>query len=265
MKNKFLLLFFFWSFVVFGQETGRKLMKGLVVSDSIQVENITIRNSTANIFTVTDANGNFKLLAKENDTLVFSGVSFLSSYLVVSQTHVSEAFVKIRLSVKINELDELVVRPYTLSGNLETDTKKLVVKTVNLNLEAVDLSLPKFDYTSVTNSALKSITPGTGNDYNGVDLKMLGKRIAKAIFKSKPKPKKVEFVSDKIFSEAVREKFSGQFFLETLKLKPEQVVLFLAFCDDNSAHTRALLHPGKEFELIDYLLKKSEEYLKKNQ
>jgi len=263
MRNKLLFVLLVFSTFSFSQELPRELLKGIVVSDSLEVENITIDNVTAKKVTTTDGNGNFSLMVKEKDTLVFSGVNFKSSVLIISYTHLSEAVLKIKLKVKVNELEELIVRPYTLTGNLETDSKNLKVQTIDLNLGNMDFSVfdPEFNK---TDNALKSITPGTGNAFNGVNFVELGKLVGGKLFKRKPKPKRIEFITDKIFSDAVKEKFSPQFFTQTLKLKPEEIDLFLAFCDDSSPESRDLLNPKKEFALIDFLIKKSEEYLKKN-
>lgn len=264
MGNKIqLLLIVMMPLFAFAQ-VDRSLLKGRIVADSLQVENVTIKNTTANLLTITDAKGNFRLLVKEKDTLIFSAVNFHSSYLIVSHTHLTDDDLTIRLSVKINALDEIIVRPYTLTGNLETDGKKIKVKTVDLNLAAADFLTPDVKYNPVDN-ALKNVMGTPGNAFNGVDFIQLGKGLARLFFKSKPKPLKIEYLTDKIFSDAVKEKFSQQFFFETLKLKPEQIDLFLVYCDDGSSESLALLNPKKEFELIDYLLKKSEEYLKKNQ
>ncbi|MEW5674907.1 hypothetical protein ABGT15_01175 [Flavobacterium enshiense] len=259
----FVLLLFLVSTVVVAQDISRTMLSGRVVSDSIPVENITIENITAKKLATTDDKGNFRLLAREKDTLVFSGIAFKSSVLLVSHTHMNDDDLKIRLHVRVNELEELIVRPYTLTGNLETDTKNLKVKAINLNLGAMDLSAPEVKYNPVE-QGLKSVLPQTESQLTGVNLMGIGKMIAKSVFKSKPKEKKIEFITQKIFSDAVKEKFNSRFFTETLKLKPDEVDLFLAYCDDNNLENRKLLNPKKEFELIDFLLKKSEEYLKKN-
>lgn len=259
MVNKLLFSLLLVSTFAAAQQVPRTIIKGIVVSDSLEVENISIDNLSSKKLSMTDGQGSFMLEVQEKDTLVFSGVAFKSSVLIISKTHLEEDLLRIRLSVKVTEMDELIVRPYTLSGNLETDTKNLKVKELALNFEAIDFSgiEPKFNKTE---NAMKSIMPGSGNDFNGINFAALGRLLVKP----KPKPKKIEFVTEKIFAVAVKEKFSSQFFSQTLKLKSEEVDLFLAFCDASVTLSQELLHPRKEFELIDFLLKKSEEYHKKN-
>ncbi|ESU29426.1 hypothetical protein FLJC2902T_08280 [Flavobacterium limnosediminis JC2902] len=264
MKTKVLLFLLLFSITVNAQHTNRVLLRGTVVSDSVDVDNIIIKNTTSNKITVTDVKGNFSLFVKERDTLVFSSISFESSILIISKLHLEDKTVKIRLAVKINALEELVVRPYALTGNLETDSKSIKAEVVSLDTRKVDFSNPLPKYNKVDNS-LAQITPGSGNSFQGIDFVAVGKMAKEAIFKPKPKKEHIEYVSEKIFSDAVKEKFDPQFFTETLHVKPEEVDLFLAYCDETPSENRALLNPKKEFELIEYLLKKSEEYHKKNQ
>nr|WP_294936088.1 hypothetical protein [uncultured Flavobacterium sp.] len=261
MINKLLFLFLIFSATAYSQEVSRSVLKGIVVSDSLEVENITVDNITSKDIVITDNKGYFSMPVRDRDTLVFSGISFKSSVLVITKTHLAEELLKIKLKVRVNELDELIVRPYTLTGNLENDTKNLKVKIVAMNLsdEAMNLSSePEFN---TADNALKRITPGTGNAYNGVDFVKLGKMAFK---RKKQKEKKIEFVTEKNFVDAVKEKFSFQFFTKTLKISEEEIELFLQYCDSDPLESKILLNPKKEFELTDYLLKKSEEYLKKN-
>lgn len=264
MKSKMLIFLMLLSLTAMAQDVNRVLLRGTVVADSLDVDNIVVRNTTSKKITITDDKGNFSMFVKEKDTLVFSAIAFNSSVLIINHSHLEDKLVKIRLSVKINELDEIVVRPYALTGNLEADSKNLKIKTVDVDEKKIDFSNPLPKYNKVDNS-LAQITPGSGNSFSGMDFVAIGKKAKNAIFGRKTKEKKIEYVTEKVFSEGVKEKFDPQFFTETLKLKPEEIDLFLAYCDDTSPESRALLNPKKEFELIDFLQKKIEEYHKKNQ
>ncbi len=50
------------------------LLKGKIVAHSLEVANISVKNKTANAVTMTDEKGNFRLMAKEKGTLVFSSI-----------------------------------------------------------------------------------------------------------------------------------------------------------------------------------------------
>lgn len=189
MKSSLLFVFLFWSLLTFSQDSDRKLLNGIVISDSLDVAGITVKNKTTDSFSITDAKGNFSLSVREKDTLQFSGVAFNSSYLVITLSHLSEEVIKVRLSVKVNELDEVVVRPYILTGNLEADTKKIKVKTVDLNLHPAAISVAGVRDDKVEN-ALKKTMGTPGNDYNGVDFVQLAKKLGKLLFKKKSKAKK---------------------------------------------------------------------------
>src|SRR5688572_21543929 len=102
MKSKALIFLLLFSLTVTAQDVSRVLLRGMVTSDSLEVDNIIVKNTTANRITVTDKKGNFSLFVKEKDTLIFSAISFNSSVLIINRSHLENEMVQIHLSVKIN-------------------------------------------------------------------------------------------------------------------------------------------------------------------
>ena len=89
MLSKFWLFFLaVFPMLTFGQ-IKRSVLQGKIVTDSLDVENVTVKNTTAGLVSATNPKGRFRILVKEKDTLVFSSVSFQSSYLVINQTPTS--------------------------------------------------------------------------------------------------------------------------------------------------------------------------------
>ena len=79
MKTIFgIFALFLMSQLTIAQETSRRIIHGQAINDSIKVENVIIFNISAKLGTVTKLNGNFEIKARENDTLVFSSLSFKS-------------------------------------------------------------------------------------------------------------------------------------------------------------------------------------------
>lgn len=58
--------------------------------------------------------------------MVFQGLSFLSQKYVLTESDFLIDDFKIKLEIKVNELDEVIVTPSSLTGILEVDTKKLM-------------------------------------------------------------------------------------------------------------------------------------------
>ncbi|PZQ77560.1 MAG: hypothetical protein DI548_16925, partial [Flavobacterium johnsoniae] len=71
-SNKILLLTFLVSYVALSQE---KIIKGRVVANGNNVEGINLVNLVNEKSAVTDSNGDFSILAKVDDLLVFSAVN----------------------------------------------------------------------------------------------------------------------------------------------------------------------------------------------
>jgi len=128
MKTLFLvILSLFLGQQLFSQGIERKVLRGIIVVDSFDVENISVHNISSNVGAKTDIDGKFSIRARATDTLFFEGSSFVSQKYILTQKDFWKEELEIKLHVKITELDELIITPYTLSGNLTEDTKRIQV------------------------------------------------------------------------------------------------------------------------------------------
>ncbi|MEE1899883.1 hypothetical protein GN157_15585 [Flavobacterium rakeshii] len=254
-KFFFLLLITFLPAVVFSQGGGRKILRGQMVADSIKVEYITVLNKNTNIKAITDDNGYFTIYAQPADTLYFSSISFRPAVLVLDKSHFVEKKLVMRMEPNITVLDEIVIIP--LTGNLEEDSKDIKTRkfTSDLNSKLLTEGLNVEDQIPV-NPAF----PSNERRLPGIDFI----KVYDLIFKPRKKEKDMakEYLQGRTFSELVQERYTYYFFTETLKLKHEEIGLFLAFADEGK-ESALLLAPDKEFELTGYLLKKGEEYHKR--
>lgn len=261
MKNSILAIaFLFISQLFFAQQLPREILYGQIISDSITVEGITITNKTTNRYSVSDVEGNFSLHAREKDTLVFTSMNYSSRMVVLNSSDFKMKVLRIKLESHIMELDEVIIDPNSLTGDLEKDSKNIKVAQINADINKKNALAAQYEadgITSVYNKALEG--PGTINTLYQPDLVKIVKMFG--LFKGKKGDKKVAFTSSKIFPEAVQEKLSESFFLDTLKLKKDQIGLFLAYCE-NDPRAQGLLYANKEFELVDFLISKKPEYIK---
>lgn len=260
MRQKlfFILLFGLFSLSASSQ-LSREILRGQIVSDSAIAERVTVFNISSNKGAVSDDLGFFTIFARASDTLVFSSVAFKQTSLVLTETDFLVTVMKVRLEVFVNELDEVVVRPFSLSGDLARDEKnlKVTMKKSDINpLQATDILLVEDKQSSLRNTAM----PNDGSIQYGMDFVRIGKDILRW-FKKDKEEKPIEFVSDKIFSEAAQEKFTYHFFTETLGLEQDEIGLFLSYCE-NDPKVKSLLSQNKEIELIDFLISKSVDYKK---
>lgn len=94
------------------------------VGSKIDVENIHVINKTAQVFTITNNKGEFKISASLNDTIIFSSIQHQPKMVVVDKNMVLFKAIKITLDEQVNELDEVVVGR-VLTGNLLSDIKNV--------------------------------------------------------------------------------------------------------------------------------------------
>lgn len=254
MKIKLLFaILLFAPLIAISQNEPRKVLNGLVISDFLLVENITVRNKTSNISAVTDEVGNFTIYARSSDTLFFSGLAFRDAQLVLKREHFEENGLVVRLDVDVNVLDEVIVTP--LTGNLAADAKKVKIK----DYSGYDSS-GLLDPNDIRNYQFKdpnTAVPQTESNLTGIDFKRLYRLFVKKKGKKATEEAGTSSVS---FSTAAKQRFTHYFFTETLKIPHDQIGLFLAFCEKDPV-SRLLLQPEKEFELIEFLVSKSNEYL----
>jgi hypothetical protein len=270
MKNKIAFVVLFTSIVGFSQ---RNVIAGKIKSDSLEVENVTVFNVTTNIGAITDVEGKFFINAKEKDTLVVQGLVYHSSVYVLSKMDVEKKQIELFLKVKINALNEIEVTPFTLSGDLEKDTKK--IKVLENDFGSIDFS--KMKPKEIRELPVKNDANPVGmTSLSGVNLKLIFKVIGGKVgsllgIKTKEKKsnaeqvfynRKLKELKSKTFSEHMKEKFSHHFFVTDLKIKNEDIPLFLGFAETTSEELLEFLKPENELQLIEYLILKSKEFKK---
>lgn len=108
-----------------GQDYFSEKLEGRVYSDDGDVAATHVLNTTTERATITDSNGFFAIPARLNDTLVFSAVQYKRKEIVVTLNLLESKFVLIPLEYALTELDEVVVTPYNLSGDIMRDLSHL--------------------------------------------------------------------------------------------------------------------------------------------
>lgn len=130
------------------------------VDSKDDTENIHVINKTAQVFTITNSKGEFKIKVSLNDVLSFSSVQYQPKSVIVDKNMILFKAVRVTLDEQINELDEVVVGK-VLTGNLLSDI-------MNANDEApidfYDVGIPGYTGKIATQSErrLNEATTGFG-------------------------------------------------------------------------------------------------------
>ncbi|GAA3559841.1 carboxypeptidase-like regulatory domain-containing protein [Snuella lapsa] len=88
------------------------------------VENIHVINKTSQNFTITNANGEFQIETKLQDTLLFSSIQHKTRSIIIDKSIIQFRALRVNLEEHVNELDEVIVGK-TLTGNLLYDIKNV--------------------------------------------------------------------------------------------------------------------------------------------
>lgn len=96
-------------------------------SDDSVLENVNIVNLNQVWGATTDKKGNFQIRAVVNDTLFFSYLGFKSIRVRVTNDWLSYGTVKIKMTEIGIALEEVVVKPVTLTGYIEVDARTIPI------------------------------------------------------------------------------------------------------------------------------------------
>ncbi|SHH10691.1 hypothetical protein [Flagellimonas flava] len=240
MKNTILFLFFLGFVLTSSAQESRQALRGKVLYKGGNVPNENVINSTAETATITNDDGEFLIMVKEGDQLVFTAVNFQLEVVTITQEILYNNRLVVEVTEKVTELEGVVVTP-------ENQGKFLEVKNEDFK---------QFDYevdrgTEVENIAESRTVRGMRDGINFVN-----------IFKALMKSKKADGEETKplLVSEVLRQVYDDEFFVVDLKLPQDKIDAFLLYCDDK-VPSNTLLRKENEFQLIDFLVTHSKSYL----
>ena len=140
--RKIIFLFLLVSFYSFSQNNNDKFIEGIVYNDnSYSIEGVHVLNITSNEATITNSEGNFKILVKLNDELIFSAIQFKRNKITINQEIFDSLSIIVYLEEFVNELDEVILNSSGLSGSLMNDLQNTgIVKDLNFD----DIGIPGY-------------------------------------------------------------------------------------------------------------------------
>ena len=222
-----------------GQE--RKLIKGQLIYRNHNVVAANVVNNTAQLNTITDAEGAFEIPVALGDEVIFSSVQYLIRTVEITPEILKKNRLIITVNEKINALEEVVVTP--------ENTEKF--------LDLKEEEFESYDYNKDKSTKLENTIVTQGQLRNGLNIINIAKLIAKAV-SSKSLEEKQKLKPSEILTYV----FSDEFFVNDLALKNDQVTGFLEHIDKNLP-SQQLLKTGQQFQLIDYLISESQKYIDK--
>jgi hypothetical protein len=205
-------------------------------------------NLNANIRTFISANGLFDIMAKPKDTLLITSAAFQSKKIVLTEKNCADRLFLVQMDLINNQLKEVVVQ------------KELKVKAFKKDSQ----SIVDTQYFDDEKSSPKNRFVYNGTIENGVDFVRIFKD-ARKLLKKKNGDDAIpeQEISDVAFTMYAKANFTPDFYTDTLKLKADEVDMFLLYCSVDPESKKHVKQEEK-FELMDFLVTKSIEFKKAN-
>lgn len=238
---KILCLLFFFQ-LSFSQNENRKSLHGQFINRSTSVDNGYVYNLNSKTRTFISDQGFFDVLAKAKDTLLVSSPSFKSKKIVIQDKDFLKPLFAVNLEAQTTLLKEVIVK------------RKAEIKPITGGSQGI-VDLQFFD--DAKSSPVNRTMPSDGTIENGMDFVRIYKMVSK-LFRN-GSAKKTDLNSALDFSDVVSKGIDTYFFTNTLKLKNEEIGLFLEYCE-NDPKSKSLIKQEDEFLLIDFLITKNEEF-----
>ena len=237
MKIELLFLALLCSYLNFGQES-RTSIKGRLLYRNSNVIAANVVNNSAQLNTITNGEGEFEIPVRVGDELIFSSVQYKIRTVKVTAEMIKKNRIVVSINERVNILDEVVVGPENQQKFL--DMKKEEFKRV--------------DYTQDKSTKLINRAADDRQLANGLNFVNVAKLLGRLLSKNKGDSEK-----KLIPSEVLPYLFETAFFNQDLGLNAEETEGFLMEMD-RVLPTQKLFKKDMEFQLIDYLVKASQEY-----
>jgi len=216
-----------------------KLLRGKVFSYNNPLNKVEVINKTAQTSTTTNEFGEFSILVKEQDSLLFFSKDYLFTRLKLTLKDLEKSYLIVEMSPKAEELENVVVSRSVFN---KTELKKIAN-----NREEINKIKIRKQFDDVTTK----VTVYDGQIKNAINFSY-------PIF-DKPK-KKIEPVDDR-FKKLIISSCPPEFFIKNLKITSEEKEIFIKFCDADPKSSILLEHPNI-LAVMDFLYSKNEEFKK---
>ncbi|MDT0608611.1 hypothetical protein [Croceitalea rosinachiae] len=255
-------LFLLISFCCFSQLFSQsKLLRGQVNANEADVTGVVIQNRNANQSTITDDKGNFSVKVALNDTLIFSAVQFKRKVLPVNRAIFETTFLIVNLEAFVNELREVVVQPYDLSGSLGSDITKLNLEK-DVSAEALGLPNAEVRVISQSENKLNDADHSKFLYFYGIGFAVNVNKILNRL-SGRTKKMKERVALDKSYERVkqIEKSFIDSLLVNHLKIPKKNFYDFIYFCGQDKGF-KTITTTNDELKLWQFLIDKSKGYRK---
>ena len=243
---------FLFIFIVcfYGNAQEAVLLNGKIKSTDSSLEKIHIINLSLEKGTITNEDGEFQILARENDSLFISSVQYQNKNLVVNERMIAAKNVIVELQPAINELAEVIIDDIELSGYLANDLNKISIRDVEKKYELQNNLNEFIKKDRELNPYEKPVAGG------GVRLDLIAGAVIDKLSKNK---QQTQNYTPKELANKSLAIVGREFFREDLKLQENEICNFLYFCTEDFRFKKLVIN-NNAFVLIEYFQSRIEDF-----
>ncbi|MGY5354377.1 hypothetical protein [Wenyingzhuangia sp. IMCC45467] len=235
----------------------QNFLKGIVVNDSIPVENIAITNKNLKLSTGTNEFGVFEIPVRLGDSILISAIHIKDVLLFVNQEILNRGGVEVAVISKVNQIDAVVLN--NMLSKPALDFSAAYMPTTNPDFKTMRRNeIRNLANTDPTRSA--SVGGGGANILGGISL--LSKLLKKKK-KEEPTTPVEKLQRWERFKVDFLKQYGTSFFTNDLKIPKLVIDEFLFYCKRDK-DIALMYYNNQELELLDFFVKKSKAYRRVN-
>jgi len=235
-----ILLFYFLS-IQSGYSQLETVYKGKVLCDNFPIDKVELINLNTEKSAFSNNAGEFSIVAKPKDIIVFASKLYEIKRITLQYENLNNLVQVVSLIKKPEELNEVIV-------------KKINWKPIGSDKNASNqIALDKMQ------SQIKNPFIYDGSITNGMDFIKIGRTLIDLFKKDKPNIKNK--IPEIQFYELAKDKNYQEYYTKTLKLKPEEIELFLQFCNADPK-SKMVAQNNNTLVMMDFLFAKNLEFKK---
>ncbi|MCL6268319.1 hypothetical protein [Flagellimonas myxillae] len=244
-----------------GQES--KILKGKIKSDAGDVVGIVVLNTNQNDAVISNVDGEFEIPVRLNDTLVFSAVHIKRKVIPVNKAVFDSSYLVVSLSEFVNELSEVVLRPYNLSGSLDKDLTGLKLEQ-DVSAEALGLPNAHIPILTQSENKLNDADHGKFVYFAGLGFGInLNKILNRISGRTRMLKDRVRLDENYMAIRNVEKKYLDSLYIESLKIPQNRFYDFMYYCQV-SPNFDEVLKDANDLALWEFILDKSKTYREEN-
>lgn len=267
LKSNLLFLLLLVAGIASGQEIDRTMIKGkLTAPPGEDVEGISIYNRSSQEGTVSQADGTFELKMAENDRVLFTALQFQAFTVIIDKGVIDSESLSIYLNPNVNLLEEVIVRPYDLTGNVSVDVNRVKVYDFDSRL-SLDYTTVEYNY-SFQDDAQTRVREVISEEASNLNLVQYGFNplgILDFIGGKKKKSKDrtlAKLQRDEGVATVLRQRYNVYYFKESFNIPEARYDDFIYFVQEQGV-PEGFLEPQNEILLLTFLKQESIIYLER--